>query len=1470
MKKLTALVLTWCMLMTIVPAFTVSVSAASWTDGWTMTGNGAAVKDGKILLNSASGEIKAVKNWQVSGGKFDVSFTMKINSLSGSNNIQICTGQYRAMMVPGSSGFKVSSSNGTILATINYPIGTDVHEYRILGNQKRFTVLIDGYYIQEFDAEVYSAKNWIEFWGIGNANNPLNIEIHDFAINSVQSDVKSGIDTTYNDDAIDAQGNIPPGNLYEDFEDPNKDYKRWQLRDSWKIENGTMGALAKSGAIERTKTMLGFKDEFRLTIKAKTTTLGANCGLQLFWPGYKTYMLIKKDRLDLTVGQGSVSSQNFDSIVDGKWHEYTIEGYNYGRNVRFYVDGVLVSDNEAAPNDRTDYHVYIYCQPIEAEYSELIIDEFNFETWDNNLEIATPFEGAEYLSGRTIDLQAKVSGDSDIPYVDYKINGQTVATGKAPDYKAELSGIVPGSYIVTACYEDQKSPETDFTVVPAVEGNLKISYGDDKTAIAAVAFYDKYHAVSSVEYRLNGNLIGTSYENPYTMPLGVLPAEAATLSALCRDKNGLVVSELTEKVFPPLDDETCSVNYSTEVAYTVEGAGGSGSYELKNGNHRLYLNHTKDAVTYLTDRGEESFSPGTGRFEIITEGPTADVYRNGQLAFSMIMPQTNEVGQRYEENGLNFTDKAAFLPQERGNYFVKRNVTDKNAVYHTSGLSYIHNLDFVADRSDAARMVVNDGYYRTDLELKDGKFYAWTTKFDSSEPFCKELASALEADNVYYRVETTAGMSRLYGNGRWLASFRNMHTSGENTVAINVTGGDGLSYLAVSDNTDVYLYRDDFKKTAEFDSMSYFQLQNGMSAYVDPSKGTMLLNALDKTDAMAEISAYVGDATLSADVTVNESNGGFYFLTNHSTTKMYSKIGYNFKTGNYEVVYMNEGTVYEPGCIRIPGDFPVGEKVHMELRIRMLPAGREIALLVNGEPKIVQVKGADRRGKIGFIADDAVAYVESLSYRADSRPVLSETETVMDSTYFSASHDLIDKGDEVVVVGENKKSMTTSDGGKTWNVNTTPKEGYSFNIVQLMESDGSGGYRRTGECISVYREKVGQNKDGVPTYDYITYYSKDNGDTWERRSFVDGNGVAGRITMNNRITQGRSGRVYYACCDNNNEDYGYTSIWYTDDKGKTWTRSENDLDAKKLGYCIQEVVCLETESGVVRAYFRNNMGFVHYMNSYDYGKTWDMEHIYQTPFLSALNCYNIELDPYDMKTLYAAWGYDNANLHGIDQWPRTRWALARSYDGGETWEYLGTVHENNGSGLVMMNLNVGVTKDYIFMDAFSSNDMSTDSQSWGRTVVIDKKKLKGTKDFEQLHMASNEQIEITSLLTKKERQTSMLVSDKDGCVVLNDYRIENAAIKDGVEVNCAAAFIGAAAEENADGSVTLRCGASAIVLGDILEKDGRKYIKTETFAKRFGLTLSRRGDTQIIGQSDWNDAQKQCMNTAISMFAEEF
>ena len=90
-----------------------------------------------------------------------------------------------------------------------------------------------------------------------------------------------------------------------------------------------------------------------------------------------------------------------------------------------------------------------------------------------------------------------------------------------------------------------------------------------------------------------------------------------------------------------------------------------------------------------------------------------------------------------------------------------------------------------------------------------------------------------------------------------------------------MTGGDGLSYLAVSDNTDVYLYRDDFKKTAEFDSMSYFQLQNGMSAYVDPSKGTMLLNALDKTDAMAEISAYVGDATLSADVTVNESNGGF-------------------------------------------------------------------------------------------------------------------------------------------------------------------------------------------------------------------------------------------------------------------------------------------------------------------------------------------------------------------------------------------------------------------------------------------------------------------------------------------------------------------------------------------------------------------------------------------------------------------
>ena len=106
--------------------------------------------------------------------------------------------------------------------------------------------------------------------------------------------------------------------------------------------------------------------------------------------------------------------------------------------------------------------------------------------------------------------------------------------------------------------------------------------------------------------------------------------------------------------------------------------------------------------------------------------------------------------------------------------------------------------------------------------------------------------------------------------------------------------------------------------------------------------------------------------------------------------------------------------------------------------------------------------------------------------------------------------------------------------------------------------------------------------------------------------------------------------------------------------------------------------------------------------------------------------------------------------------------------------------------------------------------------------------------------------------------------------IINEADIENAAENGSIEVDCAAAFIGAAAENNADGSVTLKCGDSAVVLHDISEKDGRKYVKTETFAKQFGLTLSRRGDTQIIGQSNWNDAQKQCMNTAAAMFAEEF
>ncbi len=1384
--------------------------------------NGATLRDdGSILMAPESGEC-VVSLQRASNPKVNYEFEVEVKKFGNHFAAQIYTNPYRVMLYirPDYIGYYSNTFPASGESKIPYPIGNDRHKYRVTVNGEFCELYIDDNYVTDFRVYQAPRTGWVQF----QCDETTSAVLYSYQELPYPNEV-SGTTST-------PRPEVGPSAFRYDF-NGGEDMSPWSLPSTYSVADGILHSRITSGTKARLHTT--FPDDYVYEMRFRVNEISYGCfnmTMADFEHNKRGWLDIYRAYFRTVDSMGTYQSKYWNESIDSEWHILRYETFNDLQTVVISVDGKPVGEyricgsfRPATKNDSTISEIVLgFDSDLAGDVLDMDIDWLSLEPKDYPITVSAPLGNAEFLEGQTITLSANVDEGADIPYVDYKINGKTVATGQAPNYEAVIENAAAGNYKITAEYENAVSHDVYYKVVPAISGEINLNGNE-----ASLSIYDKFENVAHVTYLLDGVEAGSAFEAPYAVTLPELAPSEHSLTAMCYDANGVPIFGISERL-TAMNGQT-STNYANDISYEVAGEDGSAVVELSNGMHKLYMTHTAEELSYLTENGTETRVGATGKWRIFTDGNIAEVYRNGQYVFSFKMPKTDEVNSKAESMGLEVKNFSVSIPEGRNNHFLKTNVNEQNAVYNIEGVGGYHYLDFTADKNDSFTLALSDGYFNNTVEFLNGEIYTMTTSNDSDIPYRSKIGDVPNTPaQVFYRVDTSVGMNRLYADGEFIGTFRGIHSAGngsEGALGINVTGGDGLNYVAVNDYKDIYIYSDEFDGSGEIASQDFWQSSKALCD-VDTEKGVMTLSAEDTT-GISELNVSARDAEVSAELEIKECSGGFWFVLNHASTYMYTQMGYNYETGKFEMINVLPNSVTT--VAEADGNLPIGEKITMGLKLRSSIEDEVKAdLTVNGEPIFSNLEPIVCHGHIGFMIKRGSVVLDSFSYVGDSKPGTGVTEQIIDGLY--GSYDAFDSDDEIIL-SDYKTTIRSSDGFKSYNGAVTTIKGQSEHVLQL----------KSGAMISIPTEDINGK------YCAKCYISYDKGETWELQTLVSDD--LANVISPNRVSQGASGRIYYTSGKSGSEETGITVVFYSDDDGRNWTRC-SPLGPDNVGCMMAEAKTVEV-GNETRCYFRSERGAVLYIVSYDRGETWSYD-IHTTPFFSATNCFNVENDPYDLNVLYFAWGYDNAFSSGRNQVKRQRVAFARSYDGGKNWKFLETAFENDYNNFpyswddsMIMNTCINVLRDYVLVHSFRMRDYT--APQWSVEVVAYKKdELRDTDRFEQCHFHYPSFINATRFAGKEVAERSLVLDKTTNNVWFGGTLVKDALYEGKLSAPLAAAYAGVSFETAEDGSAVFRGLGDEVTVpaGDTAVKEGIVYISPAAFAEAYGLNLCDTEDVVIL------------------------
>ncbi|TNJ66091.1 hypothetical protein FE784_11770 [Paenibacillus hemerocallicola] len=332
---------------------------------------------------------------------------------------------------------------------------------------------------------------------------------------------------------------------------------------------------------------------------------------------------------------------------------------------------------------------------------------------------------------------------------------------------------------------------------------------------------------------------------------------------------------------------------------------------------------------------------------------------------------------------------------------------------------------------------------------------------------------------------------------------------------------------------------------------------------------------------------------------------------------------------------------------------------------------------------------------------------------------------------------IVEKLNGDLVLLHRKETFLSTDDGQTFQPTTSipwPKNGHShYSVIRLQ----------SGKLLNMVAEYNMPNPKFDSPLRFRAKLSSDDGATWTNGGLTwtaYREGVLGEseaIVMNDKLTQMPDGRIFFVVGireDDGTKVIGHKSeVYYSDDEGATWHQSVNDTDSVTSLVRYAEGKVIATADGKLRLYTPwNEADSVRYSVSTDNGVTWAGDY----PLSSMKNSrssFAVIQDPYaSTLTYYMVWVYNDKNDYDIVFLPRSRLALARSYD-GINWEYMMDVERwispdrTDGRAITqILDPSLTATQDYLYVTIGRSEkiDEST-GHNFQRLRVyrIDKSKL---------------------------------------------------------------------------------------------------------------------------------------------------